>query len=71
MYKSIWAPAFGETLACEVEFGNIHDPSAVAVCKPGVGESSFETVCHVPRKISALCHFFFIRRAGIIISSSQ
>ena len=70
MYKSIWAPTVGETLACEVEFGNIHDPSAVAVRKPGVGESSFETVGYVPRKISALCHFF-LRRAGIIISSSQ
>ena len=58
MYKSMWAPAFGETLACEVEFGNIHDPYAVAVRKPGIGESSFETVGHVPRKISALCHFF-------------
>ena len=44
VYKSILAPAVGETLACEVEFGNIHDPSAVAVHKPGVGESSFETV---------------------------
>ena len=54
MYKSIWAPAFGEALACKVEFGNIHDLSAVAVHKPGVGESSFETVGHVPRKISAL-----------------
>ena len=70
MYKSIWAPAVGETLACEVEFGNIHDPYVVAVRKPGVGESSFETVGHVPRKISALCHYF-IRRAGIIVSSSQ
>ena len=64
MYKSIWAPAVGETLACEVEFGNINDPSAVAVHKPGVGESSFETIGHVPRKISALYHFF-IRRADI------
>ena len=70
MYKSIQALAFGETLACEVKFGNIHDPSAVAVRKPGVGKSSFETVGHVPRKISALCHFF-VRRAGIIISSPQ
>ena len=67
---SVWAPAFGETLACEVEFGNIHDPSAVAVHKPGIGESSFATVGHVHRNISALCHFL-IRRAGIIISSSQ
>ena len=70
MYKSIWAPAVGTTLACEVEFGNNHDPSAVAVHKPGVDESSFETLGHVPRKTSALCHSF-VRRAGIIISSSQ
>ena len=69
-YKSTWAPAFGETLAYEVEFGNIHDPSAVAVRKLGVGESSFETVGHVTRKISALRHFY-IKRAGIIISSSS
>ena len=58
MCKSIWAPAIGEKLACEVESGNIYDPSAVAVRKPGIGESSFETIGHVPRKISALCHFF-------------
>ena len=70
MYKSIWAPTVGETLACEVEFGNIHDPYAVAVCKPGVGESSLKTIGHVPRKISVLCHFF-IRRASIINSSSS
>ena len=62
-------PTVSETLACEVEFGNIHNPYVVAVRKPGIGESSFETVGHVPRKISALCHVF-IRRAGIIVSSS-
>ena len=56
VYKSIWAPAFGETLAFEVEFGNIHDPSTVAVCKPGK---------------FLLFVIFFIRRAGIIISLSQ
>ena len=70
MYKSNWVPIVGETLACEVEFGNIHNPYAAAVRKPGVDESSFETVGHVPRKISALCHFY-IRRAGIIVSSSS
>ena len=43
VYKSIWAPTVGETLACEVEFGNFHDLYAVAVRKPGIGESSFET----------------------------
>ena len=58
MYKSIWAPAVGETLACEVEFGNIHNPSAVAVRKPGVGESSFETVGHCSQENFCFVSFF-------------
>ncbi len=28
-----WIPALGEALVCPLEFGNVHDPYAVAVCK--------------------------------------
>ena len=68
MYKCIRAPAFGETLTCEVEFGNIHDsrrwefgnihnPSVVPVRKPGVGESSFETVGHFQENFCSVSFF--------------
>ncbi len=47
----------------------MHDPLAVAVCKPGsntsIISSSLSTVGHVHRNISTLCHFF-IRRLGTI-----
>ena len=33
IYKDVWNPVIGETLTCKPEFGNIHDPYAVAVCK--------------------------------------
>ncbi len=54
----------GYNLVCEPGFGNVHDPYAVAVCRASHG-SSLATVGHVPRNISALCHFF-IRRSGTI-----
>ncbi len=60
IYKDSWTPVLGEALVCVPEFGNVHDPYAVAVCI-----SSGSTVGHVPRNISALCHFF-IRRCGTI-----
>lgn len=60
VYKNIWTPSLGETLICELEFGNVHDPYAVAVKKASAG-----TIGHIPRNISALCHFF-MRRNGII-----
>ena len=58
MYKDIWTPALGEGLICELD--NIHDPYAVAVVKTSIG-----TIGHIPRSISALCHFF-LRRNGTI-----
>ena len=33
VYKDVWNPVIGETLFCTPEFGNIHDPYAVAACK--------------------------------------
>ena len=55
VYKDQWAPVVGETLMCEREFGNIHDPYAVSVVR------DITIVGHVPRKISCLC-FFFLKR---------
>ena len=56
-------------MVSQLEFGNVHDSYAVAVCKPGsstsISSSSLSTVGHVPRNISTLCHFF-IRRLGTI-----
>ena len=31
VFKEVWTPTQGETLVCASEFGNIHDPYAVAV----------------------------------------
>ena len=31
IYKHIWTAPIGEYLACKQEFGNLHDPYAVAV----------------------------------------
>lgn len=60
IYKDMWIPVLGEALICELEFGNIHDPYAVALTKSSTG-----TAGHIPRNISALCHFF-VRRNGIV-----
>ena len=43
IYKGIWILFLGEMLICELEFGNIHDPYAVALTNPGTG-----TVGHIP-----------------------
>ena len=51
-----------QDLVCKTEFGNIHDPYAVAI----VRSDEAEVVGHVPRKISSLC-YFFIKRKGTII----
>ena len=59
VYKDVWNPVVGETLICEKEFGNLHDPYAVSVVR-----GSGIIVGHVPRKISSLC-YFFPRKNGI------
>ena len=61
VYKDIWSPEIGDMIACQPEFGNIHDPYAVSVVT-----SNGNTVGHVPRTISTACTFF-IRRGGTII----
>ena len=58
-YKSIWEAEIDE-LQCKREPVNVHDPYAVAVVKAGV------IVCHVPRKISALCSTFVLLEADDI-----
>ena len=62
VYKDVWKPRLGELLQCKMEFGNIHDPYAVAVVRDDGGE----VVGHIPRKIYSLC-YFFIKRNGTII----
>ena len=52
VYKDYWNPTIGETLLCDMQFGDIHDPYVVAVVR-GV-----DIVGHIPRKLSSLCHFF-------------
>jgi hypothetical protein len=60
IYKNIWNPAIGELLLCEKEFGNLHDPYAVAVVR-----SNGVIVGHIPRRISCFCYFFLCKN-GII-----
>ena len=60
VYKDVWNPVVGETLICEKEFGNLHDPYAVSVVR-----GSGIIVGHVPRKISSLS-YFFLRKNGTI-----
>jgi hypothetical protein len=33
VYKDLWTPVVGEGLICRAEFGNVHDPYAIAVQK--------------------------------------
>ena len=63
-YKAIWEdPINGESLVCEREVGNSHDPLSVAVKKTISGASTI--VGHVPWRISLLCSVF-LRRGGSI-----
>ena len=58
-YLHIWDAVVGETLPCNHEVGNVHDPYVVSVKKGGV------IVGHVPKKLSCLCSLF-LRRGGSI-----
>ena len=60
VYKEIWTVIVGEECNCECEFGNRHDPYAVAVMKDS-------HVDHIPHTISCVCSMF-IRRHGSIVS---
>ena len=44
VYKDGWSPVRDETLACQRETGNAHDPFAVKVVKSG------SIVGHLPKK---------------------
>ena len=61
VYKDLWNPCIGDTLLAKPEFGNLHDPYAVAVVT-----SNDTIVGHLPRNISTLCHIF-LRRSGNIV----
>ena len=61
VYKDIWNHAIGDTLTAKPEFGNVHDPYAVAVVTP-----DDVVVGHLPRNISTLCHLF-LRKCGHIL----
>jgi hypothetical protein len=58
VYKDLWTPVVGEGLICRAEFGNVHDPYAIAVQKLSLELTSAITVGHVPRNFSAVCHCF-------------
>ena len=63
-YKDIWEnPIIGEELKCLCEFGNRHDPLAVAMLKQIDGHNTI--VGHVSRKIATSCNAF-IRHGDII-----
>ena len=62
IYKDAWTSSIGETLHCEHEAANHHDPYAVALKK------SADIVGHVPRSISCICTLF-LRRGGNIKST--
>ena len=53
VYKAVWTTQVGETLLCQPEFGNVHDPYAVVIV---TGDEMI--VGHVPRKVSAICDLF-------------
>ena len=60
VYKDVWTASLGEILTCQIEFGNVLDPYAVAVVS-----TSNITVDHVPGAISSVC-YTFLRRHGTI-----
>lgn len=62
MYKEFWHPTIGETLMAKPEFGNAHDPYAVAVVT-----LDDTIVGHLPRNISTLCHVFLRRNGDILV----
>ena len=59
VYKDIWTAVIGERHNCEHEFGNGHDPFAVAIMKDG------QVARHVPCTISCMCTLL-IRQGGSI-----
>ena len=65
VFKDIWNPAIGDTLLAKPEFGNSHDPYAVAVVT-----SDDIVVGHLPRNISTLCHIFLRRSGSILVQVS-
>lgn len=62
VYKSIWTAEIGETLVTKPEFGNSHDPYALAVV-----DNNNIIVGHLPRNIAALCHLFLHGNETIIV----
>ena len=60
VYRDVWEAAVGQTLPCQREAGNPHDPYAISVTEGGT------IVGHVPRAISAVCSLF-LRRNGTIL----
>ena len=59
IYKSVWSPTIGETLALEREEDNVHDRYAVTVIR---NES---IVGHMPRSISRVSSYFLMHGGSI------
>ena len=65
VYMEEWTPSIGETLDCQREETNEHDPYTVAIVKRTAGRRSPQVVGHVPRRISAACNLFLQRSGNI------
>ena len=61
IYKDILTAPIGDYLACKPEFGNLHDPYAVAVVT-----TNDVTVGHLPLCISTVSHLFLRKNESII-----
>ena len=59
IYKLEWNPEIGSTFETEIEDFNIHDRYTVAV------KLDNDTVGHIPREISKICHYF-LKNGGCI-----
>ena len=59
IYKSVWTPSIGETLALQVDAENEHDAYAVGIVKDSA------VVGHAPREVSRI-FYYFLQHGGSI-----
>ena len=58
-YRRVWTPRIRQSLTVQPEFGNVHDPYAMALLTK-LAETILEMdiVGHLPREISRFCRYF-------------
>ncbi len=68
VYRTIWTPTLGETMATIHESGNPHDCYAIAARKylPGTGLLE-STVGHLPKEISRITRFIMMYGAIVTV----